>query len=351
MLEFTCETLPTRVVFGPGTLERLPEELARLGVSRALLLSTPGQRTLAEEIVGRLGHRAAGIYSRATMHVPVEVAEEARREAERLGADCCLAVGGGSTIGLGKAIALTSSLPVVAVPTTYAGTEMTPIWGLTEGGLKKTGRDRRVLPRLVIYDPALTAGLPASVSGPSGMNALAHCVEALYAPDANPITSLMAEEGIRTLSASLPVVVREPANLEARSQALYGAWLAGSSLGAVSMGLHHKLCHTLGGTYNLPHADVHAVILPHVAHYNSTAAPEAMSRIAEALGAPDAPAGLYDLAQNLGTKTALKVLGMDPARLDEAADLATQNPYSNPAPVTREGVRALLEHAYHGHRP
>jgi maleylacetate reductase len=353
-LAFTYQALPSRVIFGVGSIERLGEEVERLGASRVLVLCTPGQRQLANMVAGRLGERVVGIYDRAVMHVPLETAEDARREAGRLRADCCVAVGGGSTIGLGKAIALVSDLPILAIPTTYAGSEMTPIWGLTEGGLKKTGRDARVLPRTVIYDPALTVGLPASVSGPSGINALAHCVEALYAPDGNPIVSLMAEEGVRALVESLPVVVKDPANLGARSRVLYGAWLAGSALGAVSMGLHHKLCHTLGGTYNLPHAEVHAVILPHAARYNIPAAPDAMMRLASALGEAQGeavPSAIYDLVVAIGARVALKDIGMKAGDLDEAAELATRNPYSNPAPVTREGVRKLLEEAYHGRRP
>ncbi|MDQ3706766.1 MAG: maleylacetate reductase [Chloroflexota bacterium] len=351
---FTYQALPSRVIFGVGSVERLGEEVERLGASRALVLCTPGQRSLAQAMSERLAARAVGIYDRAAMHVPIETADDARREASRLHADCCVAVGGGSTIGLGKAIALQSGLPILAIPTTYSGSEMTPIWGMTEGGLKKTGRDTRVLPRTVIYDPALTVGLPASVSGPSGINALAHCVEALYAPDGNPIVSLMAEEGARALAESLPVVVKAPANVEARSRALYGAWLAGSSLGAVSMGLHHKLCHTLGGTYNLSHAQVHAVILPHATRYNALAAPDAMRRLAQALGVndvEDVPSAIYDLVVAVGARTSLKDLGMKAADLDEAAELATRNPYGNPAPVTREGVRKLLEDAYRGTRP
>jgi maleylacetate reductase len=351
MLRFTYESLPSRVIFGAGSLEQLPGEVDRLGVGRALVLCTPGQRALAEAAAGRLGGRVAGIYARATMHVPAEIAEEARGEAGQLGADCCVAIGGGSTIGLGKAIALASSLPIIAVPTTYAGSEMTPIWGITQGGVKQTGRDRRVLPRTVIYDPQLTLGLPAHISGPSGMNAIAHCVEALYAPDSNPIIALMAEEGIRALALALPAVVREPADTEARAQALYGAWLAGAALGAVGMGLHHKLCHTLGGSYNLPHADTHTIILPHAARYNQAAAPQALGRVARALGAEDAAGGLFDLARAIGAKTALKDIGMRAEQLDEAADLATRDPYPNPAPVTRDGVRRLLDDAYHGRRP
>jgi maleylacetate reductase len=351
MLHFTYESLPSRVIFGVGSLELLPREIERLGAAGALVLCTPGQRRRAEAVADRLGQRTVGIYDRAVMHVPIETAEDARNEARRLAADCCVAVGGGSTIGLGKAIALVSDLPIIAIPTTYAGSEMTSIWGITEDGLKKTGRDRRVLPKTVIYDPALTISLPSSISGPSGMNALAHCVEALYAPDTNPIVSLMAEEGVRALAASLPVVVREPANLDARSSALYGAWLAGAALGAVSMGLHHKLCHTLGGSYNLPHAEVHTIILPHAVSYNHAAAPEAMRRIARALAADDAAGALFDLAVAIGARTALKDIGMKAEDLDRAAEIATRNPYENPAPVTRAGVRKLLDAAYHGRRP
>jgi alcohol dehydrogenase class IV len=351
MQSFIYQGLPGRVVFGTGSLERLNGEIEHLGAHKVLVLSTPGQRHSALAIAERIGDRAAGIYDQALMHVPLATAEAARAEAERLGADCCIAIGGGSTIGLGKAIALTSSLPIVAIPTTYAGSEMTPIYGLTRDGIKTTGRDLRVLPKTVIYDPTLTTGLPASVSGPSGMNAIAHCVEALYAQDANPIVSLMAEEGIRALAESLPVVVAQPENLEGRSKALYGAWLAGSALGSVGIALHHKLCHTLGGSFNLPHAEVHTVIIPHAAYYNADAAAGAMTRIAQALGSDSAARGLYDLAVAVGAKVALKDIGMQESDLDKAADLATQNPYYNPKPVTRQGIRELLEQAYHGQPP
>jgi len=348
---FTYVGLPARVVFGVGALAQLPAELDRLGAKRALLLSTPEQSEAVRRVAASLGDRAAGVYEKAAMHVPVEVAQDARRVARELQADVGITVGGGSTTGLGKAIALTSSLPIVAVPTTYAGSEMTPIYGLTEGGMKKTGRDVRVLPRTVIYDPALTFSLPAALSAASGMNAIAHCVEAMYAQDANPVISMMAEEGIRALAAALPVIVREPRNHKARSEALYGAWLAGISLGSAGMALHHKLCHTLGGTWNLPHAETHAIVLPHAARYNRDAAPGAMARIARALGTKDAPTGLFDLEVKLGLKMKLADLGMKAADLERAADLATQSPYPNPAPVEKAAVRALLEAAYTGRRP
>jgi maleylacetate reductase len=348
---FIYVSLPTRVVFGAGAIAQLPAEVDALGAKRALVLSTPGRAADARRLTASLGPRVAGLYDRAVMHVPVEVAEDARRVAAELGADCCVAVGGGSTVGLGKAIALTSGLPVLAVPTTYSGSEMTPIQGFTEKGLKRTQRDPRMLPKTVIYDPELTYGLPVATSAASGMNAIAHCVEALYAANANPVVSIMAEEGIRALAAALPRIVNEPQDAEARSDALYGAWLAGVTLGSVAIGLHHKLCHTLGGTWNLPHAQTHAVVLPHAARYNRDAAPEAMARIARALGAPDAPTGLYDLGVKLGLGMRLADLGMPDAGLERAAQLASESPYPNPAPLTREGILALLRAAQAGRRP
>jgi alcohol dehydrogenase class IV len=350
MQRFVHESLPSRVVFGAGSLDQLPAELDRLGCKRALVLAT--SRARADEVVGRLGGRVVGIYDKAVMHVPIDTARSARDEARRLGADVSIAIGGGSTIGLAKAIALEPGLPILAIPTTFSGSEMTPIWGLTEGGVKRTGRDAKVLPRVVIYDPTLTLTLPPVVAGPSGMNAIAHCVEALYAENANPITSLMAEEGIRALAESLPTAVSKPGNVDAHATALYGAWLAGACLGSVGMALHHKLCHTLGGSFNLPHAETHTVILPYATAYNLEGAPEAMKRVARALGGVKNPAaGLYELARRLQAPKSLKEIGLQAGDLDRAAQLATQNPYYNPRPVTRDGVRALLEQAFHGRPP
>jgi len=348
---FVFSSPPSRVIFGAGALDRLGQEIERLGATRALVLSTPEQRSSAEDVAKRLGARSAGVFHQAVMHVPIETAEAARKLAKDLNADCCVAVGGGSTIGLGKAIALTSELPILAIPTTFAGSEMTPIYGITAQGQKQTGRDARVLPKSVIYDPLLVMTLPADIAGPSGMNAIAHCVEALYAEDANPITSLMAIEGIRALAACLPNVVDQPGNLEARSDALYGAWLAGACLGNVGMAIHHKLCHTVGGSYNLPHAQTHTIILPHAVQYNRDAAPEAMACISRALGGADPASGLWDLAKSLGAAVALKSIGMKAESLDEAACLATRNPYYNPRPIEYAAIRQLLQDAWEGRRP
>ncbi|TFY99974.1 maleylacetate reductase [Ramlibacter rhizophilus] len=351
MKPFTYTAQPARVVFGPGSLARLDEEIERLGVRRALVLCTPGQRALAEQAAALLGARAAGIFDGAAMHVPVEVARQARERARELGADGAVAIGGGSTTGLGKAIALESGLPILAVPTTYAGSEMTPIYGITEGGLKKTGRDARVLPRTVLYDPQLTLGLPADISVTSGINAIAHAAEGLYASDGNPVMDLMAEEGIAALARSLPTVRARPGDLEARAQALYGAWLCGTVLGHVGMALHHKLCHTLGGSFDLPHAQTHTIVLPHALAYNAPAAPEAMARIARALAGTSAAQAVFDLAANNGAPVALRDIGLRAEDLDRACDIALQNQYPNPRPLERGALRQLLQDAWEGRRP
>lgn len=351
MEPFVYNGLPARVIFGAGSLDQLGREIELLGATRALLLSTPQQRAQTEAIGARLGERAAGVFAEAVMHVPLETARQARAYATQVGADCAIAIGGGSTTGLGKAIALETSLPIIAVPTTYAGSEMTPIYGITERGLKKTGRDWRVLPKTVIYDPALTTTLPPALSLTSGINAIAHAAEGLYAQDANPIVNLMAEEGIRALGQRLPRVMDQPDDLSARSDCLYGAWLCGVVLGSVGMALHHKLCHTLGGTFNLPHAETHTIVLPHVLAYNREAAPEAMKRIAHALHVDDAAQGLFDLARDHGASVALKDLGMSEPDVEIAVDLALKDPYWNPRPIERGPLRALLEAAFNGYRP
>jgi maleylacetate reductase len=351
MKNFVYNGQPGRVVFGPGSLARLGQEIEALGAKRALVLSTPEQRSSAERVADMLGARAAGVFDRAVMHVPIETAREAREVARRLGADCAVAVGGGSTTGLGKAIALDSGLPILAIPTTYAGSEMTPIYGITEAGLKKTGKDARVLPRTVIYDPELTLTLPVGLSVTSGINAIAHAAEGLYAVDSNPVMDLMAEEGIRALGRALPGIRADARNMEARSDALYGAWLCGIVLGNVGMALHHKLCHTLGGSFNLPHAETHTIVLPHALAYNAGAAPEAMRRIAHALEGKSAPQAVFDLARDNGAPVALRDLGMQEADLDRACEIALQNQYPNPRPLERAALRQLLQHAYEGQRP
>jgi len=352
-MQFVFEARLPRVVFGPGCLKQLPQEIDALGARRALVLCTPEQRDSAERVVALLGDRAAGVFDRAVMHVPIETAREARAAAQQLGADCAVAIGGGSTTGLGKAIALESGLPILAIPTTYAGSEMTPIYGITEAGLKKTGRDARVLPRTVLYDPELSLQLPVGLTVTSAFNAIAHAVEGLYASDGNPIMSLMAEEGVRALAEALALLRGDPHDVAARSRALYGAWLCGVVLGNTAMGLHHKLCHTLGGSFNLPHAEVHTVVLPHALAYNAPQVPAAMAALGRALGvAPgQAALALQQLARSHGAPCTLREIGMSIDSLDRAADIAAATPYPNPRPLERHALRALLQRAWDGAEP
>jgi alcohol dehydrogenase class IV len=351
MQPFVYNAHPARVIFGSGTLSRLPDEVARLGLERVLVLAGPQQEAEARAVAARLGGRAAGVYARAAMHTPVAVTEDAMRLVAALRVDGLVAVGGGSTTGLAKAIALRTDLPQIVAPTTYAGSEMTPILGETKDGAKVTRSSPKVLPEVVIYDVDLTLTLPPALSGTSGINAIAHAVEALYARDRNPVTDLIAVEAVRALAQALPRIAAEPRNREARSDALYGAWLAGCCLGTVGMALHHKLCHTLGGTFDLPHAETHTAVLPHALAYNAPAVPEVMRRLGEALGADDAARALYDLAGRVGARRALKDLGMPEGGIDEAADRALANPYWNPRPLERGAIRRLIARAYAGEPP
>ncbi len=335
-----------RVVFGAGALDKVAEEVERLGLSRILVLSTPRQGALAARVTTLLGDRAGGTFDGARMHVPVASVVAAEEAVGAAGADGCLAIGGGSTIGLAKALSLRLGLPSVVVPTTYAGSEMTPVWGLTEDGRKRTGRDPVVLPRSVVYDPDLTHALPAAVSGPSGLNAIAHAVEALYAPDGTPVVSAMAERGVHDLAAALPTVVADGADAAARALALQGAWLCGACLGATTMGLHHKLCHALGGMLDLPHAETHAIVLPHVAAYNLPFAPEADTVLRRALATDDVPSALRALAARVGVPAGLRALGVDHADLARVADEVLAAPYRNPRPPTRGDLEAILEAAW-----
>ncbi|MGD9526894.1 maleylacetate reductase [Pseudonocardia sp.] len=346
-MRFTYEALPMRVVFGAGSAAALGDEMARLGLHRVLVLCTPGQVATANRVVDPLGDRVAGVFPGARMHVPAEVADAASGRAAELGADGCIAVGGGSTIGLGKAVALRHGLPVIAVPTTFAGSEMTPIWGLTDGGIKRTGRDATVLPRSVVYDPDLVSSLPPRLAVTSGFNAMAHAVEGLYAPDASPVVSLMAQEGVRLLVDALPGIA---AGADSWDAALRGAWLCGAVLGATTMSLHHKLCHVLGGTFDLPHADVHTVVLTHVAAYNLPWAPAADAALQRVLG-PDPAGALWDLAAHLGAPTSLAALGMADGGLPEVVRQVLAVPYANPRPVVAGEVAALLAAAQAGKRP
>jgi maleylacetate reductase len=352
MNAFDYTPLQGRVVFGHGTLSRVADEMSRLECGRAFVLSDAHHvKAATAKLLEVLGDRAVGMSSDAAMHTPVEVTERVLGRVMKSSPDCLVSLGGGSTTGLSKALALRTGLPQIAIPTTYAGSEATPILGQTEKGLKTTLRSARVLPRTIVYDVDLTLGMPSRLSAVSGMNAMAHAVEALYARDGNPATSLLAEHGIAALAHALPIIAADTQHREARSDALFGAWACGNCLGTVGMALHHKLCHTLGGTFDLPHAETHTVILPHVAAFNTDAAPAALARVARALGVEHAASGLFDLASRLAAPTSLKEIGMSESNLDDAAEIAVSAPYWNPRPIDKEAIRALLDDAFHGRRP
>lgn len=351
MRDFIYNAHPARVILASGALARLPEEVRRLGLERVMVLTTKEQRQSGDEVASLLGPACAALFPGAVMHTPVAVTEEAMRVVADRSIDGIVSLGGGSTIGLGKAIALRTDLPQIVVPTTYAGSEVTPIIGETQDGIKSTQTTSKVLPEVVIYDVDLTLGLPASLSATSGMNAIAHAVEALYAKDGNPIIDMMAVEGVRALAGSLPRIVVDMGDREARAAAQYGAWLCGTCLGAVGMSLHHKLCHTLGGTFDLPHAETHTIVLPHALQYNAPAVPGAMAALAGALDNADPARALYDLAGTLGAPRALRDLGMPESGIDRATDLALSNPYWNPRPLEREALRACIAAAWAGEPP
>lgn len=350
MENFSYRGQSANVFFGQGSISRLEEAITTVGGKRAILLSTPQQAEQARTVT----QGAASIvdmFDGATMHTPVEVTEKALKAVEVARADCLVAFGGGSTIGLAKAIALRTDLPQVAIPTTYAGSEMTPILGQTEHGRKTTLKSPKVLPELVLYDVDLTIGLSAGMSGTSGINAIAHAVEGLYAEDTNPVMRMVAAAGIEALAESLPWIVKKANDIDARSQALYGAWLCGMVLGSVGMALHHKLCHTLGGSFDLPHAQTHTIVLPHAVAYNGPAIPDAMDILRRALKTDDPAQALYDLGRAVEAPAALRDIGMPEDGIEKAADQAVQNAYWNPKRLERAELRDLIARAWAGDRP
>jgi alcohol dehydrogenase class IV len=348
---FRHEQSANIVEFGIGKVAEAPRLVREVGGTSALLISTPGQAGRAAEALADAGDVLVGKLAIATMHTPVDVTECALVELERSGADCLIAFGGGSAIGLAKALALRTDLPQLAIPTTYSGSEMTPILGETAEGVKRTHRSPRVQPEAVIYDPALSSALPLAVSGPSGLNALAHSIEGLYARDASPLTQMMAETGARAVLGGLRGIIAKSDDASARSELLFGAWLCGVVLASAGMALHHKLCHVLGGSFDLPHAETHAVVLPYALAYNREHAPEALATLCSVFDGADPVASLRTLVRELGTPTSLDALGMPEDGIDRATTIALDQPYWNPRPLEREPLRRLISAAWQGSDP
>lgn len=352
-MDFSYQSKPGKVVFGKDRRKTIKAEIREWKAGRVLIVSTPGRATVSKEAAERLEGLCVGIHDKAVQHVPEETVGELVERIRKENVDGLVAIGGGSPIGLAKAAALEVSLPILAIPTTYSGSEMTSVWGITKEGEKQTGKNDVVKPRTVIYDPVLTVSMPPLLTLTSGVNAMAHCVEALYAENKNPITSLIAEEGIRALYNSLSKAVQDPDDLESRSEVFYGAWLAGTTLGTVSLALHHKLCHVLGGSCSLPHSETHTVILSYAIAYNSDNIPEALDAMARAFETkPDRVAGkIFDMVYALGGPVSLSEIGMNQSDIEKAADLVTRNAYYNPRPIHKKDIEHLLEQAFKGERP
>jgi alcohol dehydrogenase class IV len=350
MEAFEYQSNPSRIVFGSGTIQRIPDELKRLGFSKPLVLCTPQQTSQAKLVSDILGGKTAGTFTEATMHTPTDVTNKAVQFAKELECDSLISIGGGSTIGLAKAMSFRTGLYHLAIPTTYAGSEVTPILGETENGRKVTKSDPKILPGTVIYDVDLTMTLPVTLSSTSGINAIAHAVEALYARNGNPIINLLAQEGVSALAEALPEVKKDPQSKEARSKALYGAWLCGTCLGSVGMSLHHKLCHTLGGTFNLPHSETHTIVLPHALSYNAPKIPSAMASLAKAFPGCDGDPikGLNTLLDTLEVKRDLKSFGMKEEDIARAVEIALSNPYWNPREIEKAPIQELIRRAWAG---
>lgn len=348
---FVYEQRASRVVFGPGVAALLPDELDRAGIDRVVLVATEAARGDAERLAVALGARLAGRIDAVRRHVPAARAEDARRRVEELGARGIVSLGGGSATGAAKAVALTARVPVVALPTTYSGSEMTPIWGITSDGEKRTGVDPIVQPGLVLYDPELSRDLPLDLTAASVANALAHCVEAVWAAGASRLTEVQAVEGARALRDGLRGVVLDAEDLWARGELLYGSCLAGAVLAAAGTGLHHKLCHLLGGAYDLPHAETHAAVLPQVTALNAPAVPDAAARLAAAIGADDLAAGLFDLFAEAGVPTGLRELGLAETEVEAAAARIAAADLDNPVGLDEATLRTVLGRAWAGERP
>ncbi|KAI5207153.1 maleylacetate reductase [Aureobasidium subglaciale] len=372
MESFIYTSRPGRVVFGQGKVKTLPDEVDALGVSRCLVLCTRQQIFDAKKLTDLLGDRAIGTFDNATMHTPVHVTEEALEMAKTQKADSVVSIGGGSTIGLGKAISIRTGLPHICIPTTYAGSEMTPILGETVDGQKTTRSHPGIQPAVVIYDVELTLSLPVGLSMTSSINAIAHAgniqsprpliliitetlvntVEALYAVDTNPVIQMLAADGIRSLAEALPIIKEDPNSISARSKAQYGAWLCAICLGSTKMALHHKICHVLGGSFNLPHAETHTVVLPHALAYNASSCPQAMKLLAQALPNSDGDAikGLNSLLDKLDMPRDLARYGMQEKDIEIGVQHALSNAYSNPREIEEKPLREMIRRCWAGER-
>ena len=338
-MQFEYTPVPSKAVFGKNSTMKLREEVEALGGTRVMIACTKNMVARISHILDDMGDMVVSIYDKAEAHCPEHIALGAVKEFNDTNCDIVVVIGGGSTIGIGKAITLRTDAPLIVVATTPCGSESTPIHGMLIGNKKKTGRDRKVIARTSIYDPVLTTSMNAHLTGTIGMNSLAHCIEALYAQVKSPVSDIMAVEGIKALTQGLPESIKSPDNLDAREQVLYGGMLSGYCVTLAGIAIHHKLCHVLGGHHGIPHGESNSVVLPYAVAYNESAAPEAMKKIRNAMGTDSASGGIYDFATIIGVPKSLKELGMNESDLDLAAKETVERTPYNPKAVDEKSVR------------
>jgi maleylacetate reductase len=347
--KFAYRSDPVRIVFGAGTVTALRTETEFHKISRLLVLCSHSRADFARRVTESIADRRIGFCDTAGQTMPREAFDNILADIKRHDADGFVVVGGGSPIGLAKAAAATTGLPYIAIVTTYSGSEMAARWYIGVAGDRVNGESATALPATAIYDPELTLELPARVSAASGMNAMAHAVESLYGIDTNPVVQTMAEEAIRRLGSSLPCIVKNPRDLVARTDALYGAWLAANFRAAV--GLEHAIAQRVRQWFNLDHAHTHAVAVPYATGFNAAAATEAMARIRRALDVEDAARGLYDLNVRLGLPTGLKDLGLAEKDLGNAVEVVSAVKITHPRPVSKADLENVIAQAFAGAPP
>jgi alcohol dehydrogenase class IV len=345
---FEYTSFPNKVFFGEGSFSTVAKLLANY--DKAFVIAGERQAACVQQLIDELGKERVIHFSNIVQHVPVELVEQARQQQVQAQTNVLVAIGGGSAIGLAKALALQNEHDIIAVPTTYAGSEMTNIWGLTTTAGKTTGRDMKVLPKYVVYDPMFTANMPTSLAATSAMNAMAHLMEAVYAHDTNPITYGYALDGMRKLREGLELLATtKQMTIQINQLLQYGSFIAGKALCDVSMSLHHKLAHVLGGTFGLAHADVHTVLQAYVLEYQWDALSSSVQQdFKEALQHPYPPVALQTLAKNVKAPTQLKEIGFTEKDIDKAVDTVLAKPYANPKPITKAGLEQLLQNALGG---
>ena len=351
--EFTHQTLRQRVRFGQGRSDQhVLEEVRAHDATRIMVIASERAQAQATRVTALIDVSVQ--WSEVTQHVPAELAGRATAAARGSDVDLIVSIGGGSATGLAKAIALETAIPIIAVPTTYSGSEATNMWGMTKEGSKSTGLDDRVLPTAVIYDADLVATLPRDLTVASVLNAMAHCVDSLWAPKADPINQVNALEGARALASALRRIHLDPSDSAAHAEAFYGCYLAAVSFASAGSGLHHKICHILGGTFNLPHAQTHATVLPHVLAFNAPAVPDLAARLARVLSTnsslpDDAVGALRDLYREVQAPQALSDIGFSSTDIPEAVQRILEVvPPSNPTAATAANITRLLTNALEG---